>query len=140
VSARGQEPNGGGTRTDPLSPDPRLRGRTYAIPFDRVWTEAVALVGGGLPRWRILSADDERGVIDGETRTLVFGSVNRLRVAVGLDEDGQTRVDVRLAPRSGLARLGKARTIGRFLVHLDAQLGARPEQVLDASRTPPWRA
>lgn len=122
-------------QTHPEAEDPRLRGRTYAIPFDEVWNGALALAGGGLPRWRIVHADDRKGVIVAEARTLLFRFVDDVRIRVTLDRNGQTRVDLRSASRKGKGDLGvNARRIGRFLRALDRRLGAAPEQILDPTR------
>ena len=125
--------------TDPHADDPRLRGRTYAISFDRVWTAALELADGGLSRWRVVESDDQEGTIHAESKTLVFRFVDDVHIEVGLDENGQTRVDLRSASRVGKADLGRnPRTIGTFLKRLDRALDARPEQILDATRTPTW--
>lgn len=123
--------------TDPSSEDPRLRGRTYAIAFDRVWNAALALAGGGMRGWSVVDADDEEGVILAESRTLVLRFVDDVRVDVTLDDNGQTRVDVASASRKGKADLGtNARRVGRFLKALDRRLDASPPQILDATRPP----
>lgn len=119
-------------RTHPGDPDPRLRGRTYAIPFDRVWEGAVKLAGQGLPRWTVILADDQAGVLEAEARTLMFRFVDDVRVRIGLDENGQTRVDLESSSRKGKADLGtNARRIGRFLRKLDQVLEPGPGQVLE---------
>lgn len=85
-----------------------------------------------MPRWTVVGADDETGVVDAEAKTLVFRFIDDVRIRVGLDENGQTRVDAESASRVGKADLGtNARRIGRFLRELDAALGARPEEVLE---------
>jgi len=128
-------------RTDPHAEDPRLHGRTYAIPFERVWYAALGLADGGLRGWRVMRADDEAGTIQAESRTPVFRFVDDVDVEVGLDANGQTRVDLRSASRVGKADLGRnPRTIGRFLTRLDRALDARPDQILDATRAPTWTA
>lgn len=125
--------------TDPRAPDPRLRGRTYAIPFEEVWQAALGLANGGLPRWRVVASDDDEGTIHAESATLVFKFVDDVHIHVGLDENGQTRVDLRSASRVGKGDLGRnPRTIGRFLDRMDQTLDAGPEQILDAARTPSW--
>lgn len=127
--------------TDPAAADPRLRGRTYAIPFERVWQGAVDLADGGLPRWTLIRADDEEGVIEAECRSLVFRVVDDVRVEIGLDENGQTRVDLQAASRNERADLGRnCRRIGGFVRRLDACLGASPSQILDATRRPEWNS
>lgn len=128
-------------QTDPRHEDPRLRGRTYAIPFDRVWTAAVSLAGGGLKRWRLVAADDEAGKMHAETQTLVFRVVDDVYIRIGLDSNGQTRVDLIARARNGRADLGRnARRTRSFLRALDAALSARPEQILDATRELNWSA
>ncbi len=127
--------------TDPHSADRRLQGRTYAIPFDHVWRAALQLAGGGARGWSIHHADDQAGVIEAATRTLVFGIEGEVRIEIGLDENAQTRVDLMSYSLKHRADLGRnRRTIGRFLRRLDSHLGARPEQILDATRAPAWLA
>lgn len=125
--------------TDPRAEDRRLRGRTYAIPFDRVWRCALELADGAMRRCSVLSADDEAGIIEAEYPSLVLRRMDDLRIEIGLDENGQTRVDVRSACRDGKADLGRnPRTIGRFLKRLDRRLEADPAQILDPTRPPAW--
>jgi uncharacterized protein (DUF1499 family) len=108
-----------------------MRGRRYAIPFQRVWTEAVEVVIAGAPRWRLLDADDERGVIRAEARTLLFRFVDDVEILVRLDADAQTRVDLSSRSRRGMFDLGvNGRRIRRFLHQLDRAVGATPELVL----------
>jgi len=124
--------------TDPLARDSRLRGRTYAIPFDRVWSTALAVIRGGLPRWSVLSHDDQKGVILAEARTAILRRDVDIHVRIGLDDNGQTRVDIRTALRGAHGDLGSTRRlIHTFLKELDRRLGAEPWQILDPTR-PPW--
>ena len=128
------EPRGGSTRTDPRAPDPLLRGRTYAIPFDPVWEAALALVRGGLPGWTLLGADDNAGLIEGEALTRLLKRALVVGVRVGLDRNAQTRVDLEARSRSGGPDLGaRRRIIVAFFNQLDRRLAARPEQILDAT-------
>lgn len=129
------------TRTDPSARDARLRGRTYAIPFDRVWRAALGVAGGGLTRWRLLDADDARGVVNAEATSLVLRGVSAIRIDVGLDENAQTRVDVtaRTVERRPLDSGRNARFVGAFLKRLDRELGARPGDILDPGRAPSRR-
>ncbi|MSR35836.1 MAG: DUF1499 domain-containing protein [Gemmatimonadetes bacterium] len=123
--------------TDPRASDERLRGRTYAIPFGRVWNAALVLCGGGLPRWSVVSADDHEGVIRARAVTRVFRRLDDVRVTIGLDENGQTRVDVASIALHRKRDLGSnARRIQRFLRALDEKLGATSEQILDPTRQP----
>jgi hypothetical protein len=128
-----------GAATDPASPDARLLGRTYAIPFDAVWSAAMKLAGGGIRRWSVSEADDIAGVIVASAQRLFFGQDDDVRIEIGLDENGQTRVDVSSSSRSQRPDLGRnRRAIGRFLSSLDRSLNARPEQILDATRKVAW--
>jgi hypothetical protein len=128
-------------QTDPRSPNPRLRGRTYAIPFERVWSHALAVIQGDLRRWKLLTHDDQTGVILAEARTALLRRDVDIHVRIGLDENGQTRVDVRTALRSAHGDLGSTtRLIEAFLGHLDRRLAASPNQILDPTRPPRWTA
>jgi len=131
----------GRAETHPRAPDPRLRGRTYAITFDRVWNAALGLAGGGLPRWRVLKSDDEKGAIHAEALTTVLRRPCDVRIRIGLDSNGQTRVDVRAALAAGKHDWGSnARRIQRFMEALDAKLAATPAQILDPTRQPQFTA
>lgn len=124
-------------RTDPAAEDPRLRGRTYAIPFERVWRAAVALADGGLMRWSLTAADDMAGVIHAQWTTFPLRRISDVRIEIRLDANAQTRVDVRARSRGGRGDLGaNARAIGFFLRRLDRALQAGPAHVLDATRVP----
>jgi hypothetical protein len=126
--------------TDPTSPDDRLLGRTYAIPFENVWQAATRLASGGLKGWTLWVADDQAGLIEASVSKFFFAPAGDVRVRIGLDENAQTRVDVTSTSRTERGDLGRSRrTIGRFIRHLDELLGAAPGQILDASRTMAWR-
>lgn len=100
--------------------DARLRGRTYAIPFEDVWNAAHALAAGGLPRWRIAAANDEEGVIRAEALTLVRRKLDDIVIRISLDENAQTRVDGRASAREGRGDWGRsARRLNRFFRALD---------------------
>lgn len=121
--------------TDPDSPDRRLRGRSYAIPFAEVWAAAVE-TARSRPRWTVTEADARGGVIEAEARTALWRFVDDVEVRVRLDGDGLTRVDATSASRIGSADLGtNARRIARFLHALDRRLRSRegPEQTAKAS-------
>jgi hypothetical protein len=123
--------------THPRAADWRLRGRTYAITFDRVWNAALELCGGELPRLSLVSADDEEGVIRAHARTAVLRRIVDVRVTIGLDDNGQTRVDLASIALNRRRDLGSnARRIRRFLDKLDEKLQATPEQILDSTRDP----
>ena len=124
-----------GAETDPASLDERLVGRTYAIPFDVVWGAATRLAGGELRRWSISSDDDLSGVIAAGTLPRFFGLGDRVRIDIRLDENAQTRVDIRGTSRSERPDFGRnRRAIGRFLGKLDEALDAKPGQILDATQ------
>jgi uncharacterized protein (DUF1499 family) len=108
--------------TDPQPDDPRLRGRSYAIPFAEVW--AVALdIAQKSPGWTITSSDPRAGEIVAEATTRVWKFTDDLWIRLSLDDEGQTRVDMASASRKGGADLGtNARRIARFLRSLDGRL------------------
>jgi hypothetical protein len=125
--------------TDPTSTDRRLRGRTYAIPFEAVWSAAIRLASGELRGWSLSSADDQEGVIEGSAKPLLFGGPSEVRIEIGLDENAQTRVDAWSNSGGTRGDLGRSRrTLGRFFRALDRGLAAGPGQILDPTRTPTW--
>jgi hypothetical protein len=108
--------------TDAGSPDRRLRGRSYAVPFSEVWRAALE-TARARPRWTITGTDARRGEIVAEARTALWRFVDDVGVRVWLDESGATRVDLTSASRVGGADLGtNARRIARFLHALDRRL------------------
>lgn len=108
--------------TAPDAADPRLRGRTYSIPFQEVWQAVLELVLSQ-PHWIILGADDTAGVITVETPVPVFGSAHDLTIRVTLDRNAQTRVDAISRTRSGKAGWGlHRRRIDRLFRELDRSL------------------
>jgi len=124
--------------TDPHSQDGRLRGRTYAIPFDKVWKIALEVAAADLRGWTVTHADGKSGVIKAEARTLVLRWIDDVRIEVTLDENGQTRVDLVSASRASQGDLGRnARRVGRFLKVLDRKLDVKPGEILDPT-TPIW--
>lgn len=108
--------------TDPEADDPRLRGRSYGVPFARVWNAALE-VARRTRGWTIVSSDPRAGEIVAEAQTPVWKFTDDVWVRLSLDEDGQTRVDMASASRKGGGDLGtNARRIARFLRTLDARL------------------
>jgi Protein of unknown function (DUF1499) len=108
--------------TDPESPDPRLRGRDYAVPFTTVWNAALE-TARARKRWTVTQADARRGEIQAEARTALWRFVDDVWIRISLDELGQTRVDVSSESRVGRGDLGaNARRIARFLHALDRRL------------------
>lgn len=125
--------------TAPDHVDARLRGRTYAISFERVWKSALKVAGTRIRGWRVTDWDDEDGRIAAEATTLVLRFVDDVEIRVGLDGNAQTRVDVASSSRKGSADFGtNARRIHRFLRKLDRELEAVPAQVLDPLAEPGW--
>lgn len=129
---------GGVAETRPEATDPRLRGRTYAIPFDEVWNASLQLADGGLRRWRLLEADDEEGVIRAEATSPVLRRVSDARIRIGLDENAQTRVDALTRPRNGKPGSGARgrRLIKAFFRSLDRRVKASPDRILDPISRP----
>lgn len=121
--------------TNPWSEDPRLIGRTYAIPFEEVWRTCMKFVAEH-NRWRLLQADDLVGFIRVRCTTLVFRFEDILEIRVGLDENGLTRVDVRAGSKRHRGDLGmNARRVGRFFKKLDRLLDAGHGKILDPRET-----
>jgi uncharacterized protein (DUF1499 family) len=125
--------------TDPASEDHRLSGRTYAIPFDRVWTESVHVARKRMWGWTVTTEDHQLGVLEAESVTLILRFVDDVHVSVGLDDNGQTRVDVTSASRIGWGDLGRnPRTIGKFIRKLDRALDLQSGQILDPRLSASW--
>ena len=121
--------------TDPWSDDPRLSGRTYAIPFEQVWRTCMKFVEDR-GRWRLLQADDLVGFIRVRCTTVVFRFEDDLEIRIGLDENALTRVDVRSGSLKGRADLGmNVRRVGRFFKKLDRLLDAGHGKILDPRET-----
>ena len=126
--------------TDPRSDDPRLLGRTYAIPFDQVWTACLVLVERPR-RWTLLQANDLDGYLRVKCQTLVFNFIDDFEIRIGLDKHAMTRVDVKSRSRRGRADLGtNARRISRFLRRLDRILDAEDGAILDPTHPETWNA
>jgi hypothetical protein len=124
----------GRARTAPDARDPEMRGRTYGIPFERVWQAALRLVGGGLRGWTLLASDDHSGVVEAQARRM-GGAKYDLIIQVRLDENGQTRVDGQAtAHRRGTDFGTASRLLRRFFRNLDRML-ARPERQRYAPRS-----
>ncbi|MCI0437350.1 MAG: DUF1499 domain-containing protein [Gemmatimonadetes bacterium] len=103
--------------------DPRLRGRTYAVPFEEVWQAALTLTRNRLRGWRLRSADDLAGIINAVSKSRLLGSIHDVKIRVSLDKNAQTRIDARSASRTSRADLGaNARRLVRFFRALDKML------------------
>ena len=117
------------SRTSAASPDPALSGRTYAIPFAQVWRAALTLASQ--PRWRVVGADEDEGVLQAEATTRLTRSVADVVVRISLDHDAQTRVEMESRSRVGGADLGaNRRRIRRFMASMDHVLSAGPATIL----------
>ena len=117
--------------------DRRLRGRTYAIPFDHVWRAACVQILTAR-RWTLLVTDDLSGTIEATAVTLIFRFVDDVTLRITLDENAQTRVDMTSRSRKGRGDLGtNARRINAFMRKLDRRLKAKPEQILSTMATVP---
>jgi hypothetical protein len=109
--------------TTPNAEDPRMRGRTYAIPFEEVWQASLHLMDGGLWRWNLLEADDQEGIMRGVHRSLLPRFASAVTVRITLDLNAQTRVDALSASRTGRYDLGhNARKLRKFFRALDRAL------------------
>jgi hypothetical protein len=136
----GPDVTSGGTRTDPRATDSRLWGRTYAIPFARVWDAAKGLADRGLRGWSLVRDDDREGVIEAVSLTWLRRKSDHVTVTIRLDENAQTRVDVRcVRPEGAPARRRHPRLINGFLGALDRKLEATPGQKLDPTAIPAWQ-
>lgn len=110
----------GRAATRPDAADPRLRSRTYAVPFDPVWRAALALASGGLRGWSTSAADDHEGVITAASRGIT-GAEHDISVRIGLDADAQTFVEAEVTARKPGTDFGRSeRRLRRFLLALDA--------------------
>lgn len=136
---RGLRGNAAATFRD--ADDPRLRGRTYAIPFEDVWVAACSLADGGLRGWELVDANDEEGRIRAESETALIRRRLYIHVRIGLDENGQTRVDLRCAAADVRFDLGaSARRIHRFVRALDEAVAEADAERRRVRETPRVRA
>lgn len=131
----GRDRSHGYAATAPDAPEPALRSRTYAVPFEDVWQAALALAGGrlrGFRGWAVASADDHDGVIGATARGALSGE-HDIDIRIGLDADAQTFVDVEVVARRG-PDLGRSRRrLLRFLRSLDA-MAAQPRRPASRSQ------
>lgn len=120
--------------TAPGADDHRLRGRTYAVPFEDVWQAALDLVGGGLNRWELVEHDDREGIIRGVAHSRIERFTSAITIRVGLDFNAQTRVDALAASRVGNYDLGiNARRLGTFFQRLDSAVDQARSQSREQS-------
>ncbi|NNL31537.1 MAG: DUF1499 domain-containing protein, partial [Gemmatimonadetes bacterium] len=110
------------SETSPGAEDPRLRGRTYTIPFDHVWETSLRVIRGRLRGWTVVIDNDRAGRIDALATSALRRLETEVVVRIGLDENGQTRVDVEATTRTDVRDYGRCRRlIGRFTKHLDKE-------------------
>ncbi|HSG82311.1 MAG TPA: DUF1499 domain-containing protein [Gemmatimonadota bacterium] len=110
-------------QTSEEAEDPRLRGRTYMVPFATVWDEIIRMIKEH-PRQNLVRANEDRGMIGFEATTLVLRLVGDVRIKVKLDRNALTRVDMWSQSRVGKGDLGaNRRRIARFFRDLDRRLG-----------------
>ena len=84
--------------------------------------------------------NDERGEIEALAKTPLMGWETDVYVRIGLDHQGQTRVDVVAVSRGEKGDWGRSkRLIGKFVRALDSELTVRPDQILDPNRHPVYR-
>lgn len=120
-----------GAETAPDAADAWLRGRTYAISFDRVWHAALGLAHGGLPRWSLITADDYEGVIQAEIAPAPLRPATRVVVRIGLGVDAQTRVDAVANAPDRRGDLGMStRALAQFFTALDQALDLAPDHTV----------
>jgi hypothetical protein len=121
--------------TTPGAEDPRLEGRTFAIPFDDVWQASLHLARGGLERWEVTEEDDREGIIRGIVRGRFERTTSSITIRITLDPDAQTRIDAMAASRIGRADLGlNARRLDRFFTALDARLQEGRQTAIESLR------
>jgi hypothetical protein len=121
--------------TTPSAEDPRMRGRTYAIPFEDVWQASLHLMDGGLRGWEVHEADDREGIIRGVGGSLIDRFNSAVTIRITLDFNAQTRVDALSASRTGRYDLGSnARKLRKFFRRLDRALEQAKGQEIETLR------
>lgn len=121
--------------TDAAHLDAGLRGRTYAIPFERVWQAALGVAGGGLSRWSLIRSDDVTGHILAEIGPAFLRPAADVLIKVTLDHNAQTRVDMSTSSRTERWDLGAShRRVRAYFKALDRFLQVQDGEVLDTTR------
>ena len=117
--------------TQPGHADPRLEGRTYAIPFAAVWDGAVRLAAGGLRGWQMVHWDDQVGTIEAKVKGMILSLPADVVIRIRLDENAQTRVDLEARGTGKGGDLGaNARRTQRFFRALDREVNADHHTIL----------
>lgn len=115
---------------------PELCGRTYSIRFEDVWQASLGVIRTQRG-WGVVLADDREGRINGLATSLLRGVETELIVKIGLDSNGQTRVDVTARTRTERRDWGRSRRVViRFIRKLDRALEAKPAQILNPALLP----
>ena len=103
-------------------------GRTYSVPFARVWDAIVAEIQKRT-RWRLVHSDEGLGLLTVTCRSRLQRRVDDLAIWVSLDENGFTKVDLRSGPRAtekrpaGPLKPSHSKRITALLAALDDSLG-----------------
>jgi len=113
-------------------PDPAFRGRTYAIPFARVWAAIVEIASNKLKGWTVTEADEDLGILRAECKVTFSKKLDDVEIRLSLDENALTRVDMSSASREEGGSLGRNnRRIRKFFPLLDKKIEAGPGKILD---------
>ena len=109
--------------------DARLRGRTYAIPFEDVWQGTLRLVRGRLRGWSLWHADDQEGIVNALVSSRIRSLSGVVEIRILLDENAQTRVDAHAATPNAWHDFGaNARRLNRFFRSLDREAALEHER------------
>jgi uncharacterized protein (DUF1499 family) len=85
---------------------PKLTPRVYYAGSEETLAAAESAVES-LPRWRVIHADAEKGIVDAEVETPVGGFLDDVTVAMEPLDEHRTRVVVRSRSRQGKGDLGQ---------------------------------
>ncbi len=135
-----RRPREAAAETNREDPDPRLRGRTYSIPFEDVWQAAITLVND-MKGCTVQRANDRDGIIIAQATRWLPRGIDDITVSVTLDEHAQTRVDMRSIARTDGWHWGaNTRRVARFFEHLDARVAENYRRRLGADARFPRKA
>ncbi|MER3423173.1 MAG: hypothetical protein C4293_08035 [Nitrospiraceae bacterium] len=103
---------------------PDIAPRAYRVKADRVFDAALHAIHR-MPRWLLVSSQEETGDIRAEARTRIFQFVDDIAIRI-VDRGEKTVVEVRSASRIGRGDFGQnARNIRAFFEELDRQVYER---------------